>query len=588
MARLIFLILLLHVTLFSNGQQGKEIKIIFTNDLHSRLAGYSPESAYSPLTINDDSTKGGFARIATIIRTEKEAGGTTVVVDAGDFLMGTLFQALEVENGFQLRLMKQMGYDAVAIGNHEFDYGPEKLAAIIGSATQNGSIPDVFLGNIEFDSRDTGDDALELLAEKNILKRSVIIEKDNLKLGIFSLLGKVADENAAFAKPVSFSGQVKAARKIVSELRQQGCDLVICLSHSGVTRYSDNTWGGEDVELAEKVKGIDVIISGHTHTRIDKPIIVKGIPIVQTGEYGQSVGKLLLTRYDDRTEVTGYELIPVDDRIQGDPLINSLIETQKELISEKVLKPAGMSYNTVAGEALFPFECNEQGNFKESNLGPVVADAIQYYVNAHSKEGTDISMVAVGVIRDRIVPGVQAVPDIFRVMSMGSGNNNLPGYPLARLYVTGKELKNVLEILQVAYRKAPENYCFYSGIDMIFDPRAGFMKKIKKIEITGKDGRRSVVGFSKGDTRLYSITANSYMLQFIGIIKKMSFGLINVVPKDAKGNKVQDMKDAVIDMDNTSPGIQEGREWLALYEFIRTMKDNDGDGIPEIMGSELK
>ena len=86
------------------------------------------------MTVNDDKTVGGFSRIATIIKNEKESSsGTTLVVDAGDFLMGTLFQSLEVKTGFQLRLMKTMGYDVACLGNHEFDYGPEKLASIISS-----------------------------------------------------------------------------------------------------------------------------------------------------------------------------------------------------------------------------------------------------------------------------------------------------------------------------------------------------------------------------------------------------------------------------------------------------------------------
>ncbi len=126
------------------AQSGKRITILHTNDIHSRLIGYAPESSYTPLTVNDDNTIGGFARIATIIKNEKQNNeGTTLVVDAGDFLMGTLFAGLEPETGFQLRLMKTLGYDAVAFGNHEFDYGPGKLAEIVNAAATKGEIPQV-------------------------------------------------------------------------------------------------------------------------------------------------------------------------------------------------------------------------------------------------------------------------------------------------------------------------------------------------------------------------------------------------------------------------------------------------------------
>jgi 5'-nucleotidase/UDP-sugar diphosphatase len=90
------------------------------------------------------------------------------------------------------------------------------------------------------------------------------------------------------------------------------------------------------------------------------------------------------------------------------------------------------------------------------------------------------------------------------------------------------------------------------------------------------------VDFSRKNKSIYSVTANSYMLEFIGIIKKMSVGLINVVPKDFEGNKVRDLKTAVIDMDENKEGIQEGKEWLALMEFLSRMKDTNGNGIPDI------
>jgi 5'-nucleotidase len=128
-------------------------------------------------------------------------------------------------------------------------------------------------------------------------------------------------------------------------------------------------------------------------------------------------------------------------------------------------------------------------------------------------------MVAAGVLFDKILPGVQTAPDLFRVVPLGSGNDNVPGYPLSRLYVTGKELKSILEILQVAYKSSPDNYCYYSGLKVTYDPDKGLFKKIKKIEIVHSDSRVVSVDFSKKNKTLYSITANSYMLEFIGIIK---------------------------------------------------------------------
>ena len=570
-------------TLHLSGQEEKKIVILHTNDLHSRLNGFSPEAEYTPWSPGDDETRGGFARIAAILRTEKRNNpGITLTVDAGDFLMGTLFHAMELKTGFQLRLMKQMGYDIVCLGNHEFDFGPAKTAGIINSSLAKGEIPSLLLSNAVLSAEESGDDELAKLYDSKVVLRKFILERDGLKIGFFSLLGKNAVEVAPLAKPVSFAKQVPFARKMVRELKKDGCDIVICLSHSGVSRDKKGNWAGEDIRLAKKVRGIDVIVSGHSHSKISEPVIIKGVPVVQTGEYGQNVGRLELVWKNGSVSVRDYRLIPVDDSIAGESDIIAAVEEQQSLVTQEILAPLGLSYSDPVAETDFLLECNEQGDFRSSNLGPMIADAIHSYVNRHSSDGCDIGMVAVGVIRDWMVPGVMTAPDVFRIMSLGSGDDDLPGYPLARLYVTGKELKNILEILMIAHKSSSSNHCFYSGLRVSYDPGRMLFRKINSIEILGVNGETWDVSFSKDDTTLYSISANSYMLEFIGIIKKMSFGLIKVLPKDASGNPVTDMKRAVIDMDEEQPGVQEGKEWLALLEYIRSMKDIDNNQIPDI------
>jgi 5'-nucleotidase/UDP-sugar diphosphatase len=565
------------------GQTEKRITIIHTNDLHSRLLGFAPESAYTPLTVNDDKTLGGFARIASIIKAEKKNNpGTTLVCDAGDFMMGTLFPSLETETGFQLRLMKSMGYDVVGIGNHEYDFGTDWLADIIFASDREGDIPALLAGNAVYDKKDNRDDALEKISSDNLLRRKLVLTEDGLKIGIFSILGKEAAGVAPKAEPVKFAKQIPFARKMVKELEAENCDIIICLSHSGVEKDKNGEWGGEDVELARSVNGIDVIVGGHSHTKLDQPLIVNGTTIVQTGEFGQFVGRLSLVYSNRNLKVEDYKLIPVDDRIQGDKNANQLIEAEKVKVSEQILAPLGMDYSKPLAETDFIVEGNDIGDYTESNLGPLVADAIHYYVNSTGGKGTDVSMVAAGMLFDKIVPGKLAAPDIFKVMPLGSGKDDVPGYALSRLYVTGKELKSIIEILLVAYKSSPDQYCYYSGFRVNYNPDKGLLKKIKKIDIVHSDGSYVNVDFSKKNKSLYSITANSYMLGFIGIIKKKSFGLINVVPKDFAGNKILEMRKAVIDMNESTEVIEEGKEWLALVKYLDSMKDTNGNGIPDI------
>ena len=566
-----------------SGQTERKITIMHTNDLHSHIIGYGPEFSYSPLTVNDDNTVGGFARIAAIINSEKaKSTGTTLVIDAGDFLMGTLFQGLEKETGFQLRLMKSMGYDITCLGNHEFDFGPEWLADVINTSHSKGEIPSFLIGNAIFDEKDVRDDALEKLLSDNIIGRKLVLAKDGVKFGFFSILGKDAVRVSPKAAPVTFEKQSSFAKKMVKELQSEKCDIIICISHSGVSTDRNGAWEGEDIDLAKAVKGINLIIGGHTHTKLDEPVIVNGIPIIQAGELGKFVGCLSLSYSSHKMKVESYKLIPVDDKIAGDEHINRLIEEQKENINTEILNPLGMDYNKPVGESGFVLQGNDVGDYMNSNLGPFIADAIHHYVNNHGGKGTDVSMVAAGVLRDQIMSGALSAPDVFRVMSLGSGNDNVPGYALSRLYVTGKELKSILEILQVAYKSSPDYYCYYSGIRVEYNTDKGLLRKIKKIEVIYSDGSIVNVDFAKKNKTLYSITANSYILGFIGIIRKMSFGIINVVPKDRDGNRINDMKTAVFDMDESHDGVQEGKEWLALMEFLSSMKDTNGNSIPDI------
>lgn len=579
----IFLVLLLFSQdLFS--QEARRLILIHTNDLHSRLEGYAPSSEYSPLTPGDDDTRGGFSRIAAIINREKSVNeGSVLVVDAGDFLMGTFYHYMEEANPFQLPLMKEMGYDVAAIGNHEFDFGPGRLSAIINNSLAAGEIPQLLLGNAQFDDRDKADDSLEDLFNRGIISRSVLIERNGIRVGLFSLMGEDADNSAPYAEPVSFEKITRAAKKIVRHLEDLGSDVIICLSHSGITRDENGEWTGEDVELAEKVEGIDLLISGHTHTTLEEALMINRTPLVQTGSYGRSVGRIEIELKEGEAELIDYRLIPVDDSIMGDSYVHGRINEQKKLISEKLFQTTGFRVDDKIVSTGFLLECNENGGLEESNLGPLVADAIHEYVNSSTAEGSDISMVAAGVIRDRVEPGIQSTQDLFRVMSLGRGDDEVPGYPMARVYVNAKELKRILEILLVAYKSTPSNYCYYSGLEVRYDPEKGLLRKIKSISLKNRNGELVPVDISRTNTRLYSISANAYMLEFIGIIQQMTFGLIKVQPKDALGNEISDMKQTIIDYDEEKPGLQEGKEWIALVRYLSSMDDTDGDGIPDLL-----
>lgn len=549
----------------------KQLVIIHTNDLHSHLLGDSPEIDYTPLSTNDDHTTGGFSRIATLIRQEKENNPGTLIVDGGDFLMGTLFQSVEINTGFQLHLMQEMGYDAIAIGNHEFDFGIEAFSDYVNKANQKG-IPQLLLSNIAFDKKDEHDDSFEDLYKQQLIKRYQIIEKDGIKIGLFALLGKEAYE-VANAQPLHIENQIKTAKKIVKTLRKdEKVDVIIALSHSGIWYDNDhNLKMVEDAKVAQKVSGIDVIVSGHTHTTLPQPIVINNTLIVQTGEYGKNVGKLTLDISPDGAKLNSYELIPVDDRIMGDIAVHKAIKQQQKLLEKKVLEPLNYDYNEAS------FRLNYDLNYdlfdlEKCNIGNFIADAINYNVNQAIPEHNDISVIGHGMIRAPLDSGVIYLPEIFKIASLGLGQDNIPGYPLARVSLTAKEIKRLMDLLIKHSEKSTNYFMFTSGLKIDYVCKNGSYKKIKAIKIANKDGCYHTVDCSRKNDSLYSVVADYYMIGFLKKIKKMSMGLINIVPKDNNGEPFDNIKDAIVDFNTQTPGVQEGKAWLSIIEYAKSFE----------------
>ncbi len=568
-----------------NGQdQPREITILHTNDLHSRLTGYAPESEYTPLTIHDDQTIGGFARIARVLKTEKANDPDHVlVVDAGDFLMGTFFHAFEPVDGFQLRLMNGMGYDAISLGNHEFDFGIMTTGEIIQHSKERGEIPPILLANIQFDPVSSEDDLLADLYKENIVSPYKIIKKAGLRIGVFGILGYDATDVAPFIKPAIITDPLKTAKKVAAQLsNDEHSDLVICLSHSGLSRNKKGEWKGEDVKLARKAQDIDIIISGHSHTCLSEPLFVGNTIIVQTGAYGANVGKLQVAYQNGQIDFRDYELIAINDSIRGDFSTHASIENRKSRIQKQILNNLQIDYDKPVVSTDFDLICDEENKLEDSNLGPFLADAIRYYVNQIEGDNTDIAMIAAGVIRDQLVEGKSSIADIFRISSMGWGYDSIPGYPLSKVYVTGNELKKIIEVLLFAYHSSPSNYCYYSGLKVLYDPSKGILRKVQTIEVGDSIKGYKPVDFSKKNDMLYSISANAYMLEFVGMLKKMTFGLVRVTPKNSEGDPIKEMSESLIDFDLDKKGLQEGKEWMATYHYIRQFQDVNQDGIPDI------
>jgi 5'-nucleotidase / UDP-sugar diphosphatase len=559
---------------------------IHTNDLHSHMMPFAPELDFVPEQTNVDRTLGGWARIATLIQGERVKRTNPVfVLDAGDFTMGSLFHMLAREEALELRLMKEMGYDIVTLGNHEFDLFPNGLARIIDTAHGRGGLPEIVFSSALFSQESSKDDTLEEVFRSGLVKAYTIREADGLRIGFFGVMGRIAAGDAPFASPVKFRDPVETAREMVQLLRErEKVDVVVCLSHGGL--YIGKT--SEDEELARKVPGIDIIVSGHSHTYLDQPLVVKNTLIVQAGEYGKAVGVMDLAWDGEALQMKEYRLVRIDDSIPADPATQGKIDSFIHMIDERVLSEHGLTYRQVIGKTDFDLEIVED----ESTLGNLIADSIRWYVNKHDHDPSDavtevkVAIEANGVIRDSLMAGKSgnlAVADVFRTIPLGIGMDDTMGYPLVTCYVYASEIKKAMEIVASVYPlKGSAYFLQVSGIKFTYNPYRVLFDRVTNVWIGSEEEGYEPLDYSSSNKTLYRVAANIYDTTFLKVIGGFTYNLLNIVPKNRDGEPIEDLAAYRVDADKSREGIQELKEWVGVVEYIRSFEDRTGDGLPDI------
>lgn len=570
--------------------EAKKFTFIHTNDMHSHLLGAAPELEYSWDRTGDDGTRGGWARIATVIKDVKSKRANPVLVlDAGDFTMGSLFHMLAREESIELRMMKEMGYDLVTLGNHEFDLTPRGLARIISSAARAG-MPEIVFASAVFSKENEKDDALEEVFRKGLVKPYTVRTINGVKVGFFGVIGLDAAEVAPFASPVKFKNYIEVAREIVKTLREKELvDMVVCISHAGISMFGPGEQPkSEDEELAKEVKGIDVIISGHTHTELRKPILIGKTIIVQAWENGRHVGVLDFDWEGGAAKLTNYRIVEIDDAIPGDAAVQKRIDGFIREIDARVLREHGLGFWKVIANTGFDMTIRED----ESTLGNLIADSERWYANRILYDPRDPSskvVVAVesnGLIRADLLKGKTgrlAVTDIFNTLPLGIGMDDTMAYPLISVYLYASEIKKACEILTSVYPMKGSSYFLQvSGIKFTYNPRRMLFDRVTDIWIGSEEEGYVPLDYSASNKKLYRLVANIYNSTFLKVIGGFTFGILTIVPKDKDGNPVKELKECRIDADKNKPGIQELKEWVGLMKYVQSFKDTDGDGLADI------
>ena len=525
------------------------VTVLFTHDLHSHFLASADA---------DGGEFGGYARLMTLIREQRKIDPNAILVDGGDFSMGSLFQTAYATAALELRMMGAMGYDVTTFGNHEFDYLPAGLCSMLRIAKDSGErVPQIVDAN--YLPPQQAVEVWEALDYYGV-KPYTILERGGVYFAIFGLTGYDSDDCAPNSGMILEEPSV-AAQRTVDEavadcLAQFGVEpIVIALSHSGTSGRE-----GEDFELAKAVTGIDLIVSAHTHSTHHEPIEVGDTWIVSAGSYGKYLGVVKLGR--DGSKLS-YELIPVDEHVVDDPEIALLVEKYKGEVEENYLAGYGMRFDQVLVEN--PYKFDEAGETKsyahESTLGNVFSDAYRWAAEKALGGRVDIALTAAGVIRETIPMGSVTVSDIFNAASLGVGTEG----ELIAIWVTGADLMNVLEVDASVYPLMHDAQLFSSGVEYSFNQNRMFLNKVDYAMLRRNDGSLESIEPEK----LYRVVTGTYAGQMLGNVEDTSMGLLTITPREADGTPIplDELLSHTIRDENGMPV----KEWYAIASYLDEM-----------------
>ncbi len=555
---------------------GRQLDVVFLHDTHSHLDSF--------FTVEDGqrTTVGGFARIKTLIDQAREKNPNLLVLDGGDFSMGTLVQTIYDSDAPELRMLGLLGCDVTTLGNHEFDYRSAGLAGALKAAKESGDpIPAMVLCNIDWETMEaeglTEDQRLLKDAFEGYgMKNYIIVEKGDVRIAVFGIFG-VDSLACAPTCVLKFRDASQAAAETVREIREnEDVDMIACVSHAGTSPDESKS---EDEILAKAVPEIDLIISGHTHTALEEPILQGDTYIVSCGEYGKNLGTLSMRqKADGRWEIENYALVPVTPDITPDVSAQEKIDSFMEIVNQSYLSRFGYTRDQVLVQSNIAFSPSSDlyDVHTDHNLGNILADSFIHAVEtAEDFDGhpVDVAIVPSGCVRDSFAAGNITVEDVFNAYSLGIGLDGIAGYPLISIYLTGAELKTGAEIDASVSDLMPAARLYVSGMHFSFNPDRLILNRVTKCYLVDRDGNPVEIQ----DDKLYRVVCDLYSGQMLGAVTDVSYRILSIQPKFADGTPIENIEDAII----TSNG-RELKAWAAIAGYMNSFQDTDGDGTADM------
>lgn len=456
--------------------QPDTLTILHVNDTHSHLLPYGPKDA------NGDWEWGGWARIATLVGMNRMTEPNVMLLHAGDLFVGD-FVFQEYLGIAELEIMKALDFDALELGNHEFDLYPSTLKYVLNEAGFPGEGFPVLCANLD----NSGDPEMRYFVAPYTVK-----EIAGVRIGILGLLTELTNDMAN-PSPVVVLPPLSVAQGYVDQLRNdENCDLVIVLSHMG---------DDYDRMAAATVSGIDVIVGGHTHTVLDPPVQIGNTLIVRAGSFCRYLGKLSLVVEDGAIESWSYQILPVDENVPAEPTLEAMINGLAAGIE------ADPRFGPVYSDVIAQSETEltkplGEGFCKDNALGNLVADALR------NLTGTDIAIQPQGFDAQTIYAGDIKGADIFQAVPYGFDQESGLGFRVATFETNGMSLMAGLEFA-VYYLPYVEDYFLHgSDFSYAYDLSADPGSRVDYSSIT-------INGQPIDPTATYTVTAPDAVVPFL-------------------------------------------------------------------------
>lgn len=453
-----------------------QLTILHTNDFHSR---FEPISKYDSGCGAEDNAEGkcfgGTARLVTAIAEARARSNNAILVDGGDQFQGSLFYTY-YKGKVAAEMMNKLGYDAMTVGNHEFDDGPEVLRGFMDAV----DFP-VLMSNADFSGE-------ELLAGK--LLKSTVIERGGEKIGLIGLTPQDTDELASPGPNITFSDPVPAVQGEVDRLTGMGVNKIIVLSHSGYA---------VDQRVAAETTGVDVIVGGHSNTFLSNvsdraagpyPTMVGNTAIVQAYAYGKYLGELNVT-FDDAGNIT---------QAMGEPLVmDGAVAEDGGTVARiaELAMPLDEIRNMVVASAASVIDGDRAVcRVQECAMGNLVADAMLDRVR---DQGVTIAITNSGGLRASIDAGEITMGEVLTVLPFQN--------TLATFEITGQGIVDALESGVSQVEEVKGRFPQVAGLKFSWDasvaPNQG---RVSGVMVAGGDG------FAPIDlARTYLVVTNNYV-----------------------------------------------------------------------------